>query len=252
MLVLSILLIPIQARAGQDIIYKDNDVTLEGYWAPKTCAAAGPSPLVLIVHQWNGITDHEKKHADLLAAECYNAFVIDMYGKGIRPADNENAGKQATKYKSDSALARRRIKAGMDFALTLGGIDPSKIAIMGYCFGGSMALELARSGVDIDAAISFHGALSTPAPATAPGQIKSSILVLHGAEDPLVPPAEVEAFKSEMRTANADWIFTEYAHAVHAFTQKAAGDDPSKGFAYNDMAYKRSWQATLDFLKEKL
>ncbi len=244
------ILAPFSAQAGEPKIYKDGDVELEGYWSPSTCENSATAPLVLVVHQWKGITDHEKTRAGILAAECYNAFVVDMYGKGIRPTSNDDAGKEATKYKSDSALARKRIAAGLDFAKTLPNVDTSKIAAMGFCFGGTMSLELARSGADVDGVVSFHGGLSTPAPVKEPGVIKASIQVHHGADDPMVPPEEVRGFIDEMNAADADWMATKYAHAVHAFTQKEAGNDPSKGAAYNQKADVRSWAATLDFLKE--
>ena len=188
----------------------------------------------------------------MLAAQCYNAFAVDMYGKGIRPGNYDEAGAQAGKYKSDPALARRRIKAALDYVRTRTDINPARIGVIGYCFGGSMALELARSGADINSVISFHGGLSTPAPATKPGSIKAAIQIHHGAADPHVPPDEVAAFKAEMTAADADWSMTQYPGAVHAFTQKSAGNDPSTGVAYNAEADRLSWAAALDFLRETL
>lgn len=239
------------AFAGETMIYKDGETELEGYWQPSACPVdkSAPRPTVLIVHQWMGLTDNEKMRADLLSKQCYNAFAVDMYGKGIRPANTDEAGRQATIYKSDPVLARKRITAALDFAKTLPGVDQNNIAVIGYCFGGTIALELARSGADVKGAVSFHGGLGTKAPAQT-GAIKSSIQVHHGADDPLVPPEEVKTFIDEMNAAKADWAMTHYAHAVHAFTQKEAGDDPSKGVAYNEKADKRSWASTLDFLKE--
>lgn len=245
--------VPFQsAHAGDAMIYKDGDVELEGYFQASSCSAARhfPAPTILVIHQWMGITDNEKMRVDMLSKNCFNAFAVDMYGKGIRPANTDEAGKLATMYKSDAALGRKRITAALDFVKTLPNVKADKIAVMGYCFGGTMALELVRSGADIKGAISFHGALATPMPVTAPGVIKASIQVHHGAADPLVPPAEVEAFTKEMNTANADWSLTQYAHAVHAFTQKEAGNDPSGGVAYNEKADRRSWDATLGFLRE--
>ena len=240
---------PLPAKAGEAVLYHDGNTELEGYWAKAQCGA-GNAPTVLVIHQWKGITDNEKMRADMLAKQCYNAFAIDMYGKGIRPTNNEDAGKQATIYKSDSALARQRINAALDFAKKQPGVDTSKIAAIGYCFGGTMALVLARSGADVKGVVSFHGGLGTPAPLTEPGIIKASVQVHHGAADPMVPPTEVKAFEDEMNKANADWALTSYAHAVHSFTQKEAGDDPSKGMAYNEKADIRSWTAANAFLKE--
>ncbi len=144
---------------------------------------------------------------------------------------------------------RARAKAALDTLLKQPLVDAKRVAAMGYCFGGTMALELARTGANIKGAISFHGALATKAPAKE-GTIQASVQVHHGADDPYVPPAEVETFVKEMNTAKADWVMTSYAHAVHAFTEKEAGNDPSKGAAYNEKADKRSWQSALDFLKE--
>ncbi len=245
------LFMSLPAFAGETMTYTDNGVTLEGYFA-KAEGVPENAPLVLVVHQWRGLGGNEKMRADMLAKAGYNAFAIDMYGKGIRPATDQEAGAEATKYKNDSVLARKRLMAALDYAKTLPGVNPAHVAIIGYCFGGTMALELARSGADIDAAISFHGGLSTKAPATEEGVIKAAIQVHHGADDPFVPPAEVQAFTQEMNKAGADWMLSMYSGAVHAFTQKEAGNDPSKGAAYNEKADSRSWAAALDFLRTAL
>ncbi len=241
---------PWPALAGDLVSYRDGETELEGYWVPSSCKSDLPAPVVLVIHQWRGLTDNEKQRAEMLAGKCYNAFAVDMYGKGIRPDNNDDAGKEAGIYKNDPALARRRIAAALDFAKKQARVDTSKIAALGYCFGGTMALELARSGADIDGAVSFHGGLSTKAPLTGGGIIKASVQVHHGADDPFVPPAEVAEFTAEMNKANADWSLTQYAHAVHSFTQKESGNDPSTGAAYNEKADIRSWAATLAFLEE--
>ncbi|MCA9458695.1 MAG: dienelactone hydrolase family protein, partial [Nitrospira sp.] len=231
----------VPAFAGNDVVYNDGETKLQGYWSNSLCSEKPEvsPPLVLIVHQWKGLGAYETLRADMLASECYNVFAIDMYGQGIRPKSTEEAGQQASMYKNDPDLARKRLKAALDFALTQDQVNPDKVAIIGYCFGGTMALELARSGAPIRAAISFHGGLATKAPAQAE-TIKASIQIHHGADDPHVPPQEVQAFMEEMNSANADWSITTYAHAVHSFTEKAAGDDPSKGVAYNEQADHRS------------
>jgi dienelactone hydrolase len=248
LLAAAFILTPFAALAGETVEYKDGDTVLEGYWAP--AKDEKNAPVVLVIHQWHGLGAYEKGRADMLADMGYNALAVDMYGKGIRPVSNEDSGKEATKYKSDSALARKRITAALDYAKSRPGVDASRIAAMGYCFGGTMALELARSGADIDGAISFHGALATPTPVKEPGIIKAAVQVHHGAADPMVPPEEVRGFLDEMNAADADWMVTKYAHAVHSFTEKEAGNDPSKGVAYNEKADKRSWSATEDFLEE--
>ncbi len=244
-------IIPTAAYAGQVVEYTHDETVLEGYWSESTCDDPLMAPLILIVHQWKGLGEYEKSRADMLAEECYNAFSIDMYGKGVRPANREEAAAESSKYKGDSTLARARLKAAYDYALRRYTEKP-KAAIMGYCFGGTMALEMARAGVDIDGAVSFHGGLSTQKPATTPGVITASVQVHHGADDPYVKKEEVDAFIDEMNVAEADWHFIAYADAVHAFTEEAAGNDPSKGVAYNEKADKRSWASTLLFFDELL
>lgn len=241
------------AFAGETVAYQDGDTVLEGYWAPANCNDHGmPAPTVIVIHQWMGLTDYEKMRADMLAAQCYNAFAADMYGKGVRPVNKDEAGNQASLYKKDPALARKRINAALNYVRSRSGADAGRIAAIGYCFGGTMALELARSGADIAGAVSFHGGLSTPARVTKPGIIRAAVQIHHGAADPFVPQEEVTGFMKEMDEAGADWTLTQYADAVHAFTQKNAGNDSSTGAAYNEKADRRSWTAMIDFLGETL
>jgi len=238
-------LIATPAMAGEPFLYKDGNVQLEGYFARTEKAGA---PVVLIVHQWKGLGAYEKRRADMLAAEGYNAFAIDMYGQGIRPQTPEEAGKQAGIYKNDPALARQRVHAAIAQIQSMSSVGP-EIAIIGYCFGGTMALEAARAGEPLAAAISFHGGLGTKAPA-AENAIKAPLLVHHGADDPHVPPAEVVAFEQEMTAAHARLTFYAYPGAVHSFTEKEAGNDPTKGAAYNEDADVLSWQRSLSFLEK--
>jgi dienelactone hydrolase len=228
--------------------YKHGDVTLEGYLAYDDATAA-KRPGVIVVHEWYGVNDHAKKRADKLASLGYVAFAIDMYGKGVRPQNNEEAGKQAAIYKSDRKLMRSRAQAGMGFLRTHSLVDPTKLTAIGFCFGGTTVLELARSGAELDGVVSFHGGLDTPNPADAEN-IKCKILVLHGGDDPFVPKEHVEAFEEEMRQAGVDWQLIAYGGAVHSFTNPAAGSDNSKGAAYNQKADQRSWQAMQDFFNE--
>jgi len=246
---------PLQAHAasGHDVSYRDGETELQGYWVDARNLPERdhkPAPVVLIVHQWMGLTDYEKARAEQLADLGYNAFAVDMYGKGVRPANTDEAGKTAGIYKNDPGLARRRMAVALAFARAQTGVDPGKVAVIGYCFGGAMALELARSGADIRGAVTFHGDLSTKEPVSKSGIIRARIAVHHGADDPHVTQEAVDNFIKEMKAANADWTLTEYAHAVHAFTQKNAGNDPSKGAAYNAEADKHSWEALVAFLKE--
>lgn len=219
--------------------YQSGDQLCEG-WHAFDDSVTGPQPSVLIVHQWTGLTDYEKMRARMLAELGYNVFALDIYGKGIRPQPPE-AGAMAGKFKGDRSLFRERLKAGLEVLRKLPQTDPKKIAAIGYCFGGTGVLELARSGADISGVVSFHGGLGTPTPDDAKN-ITCQILVLHGADDPFVPPSEVDEFDIEMARAGLEYGFVAYPGAVHAFTQKMAGDDPSKGAAYHAEADEKSWE----------
>ena len=231
---------------SKPIEYKEGSTTLEGLWVHDD-AAQGKRPSVLVVHQWKGLGDYEKKRAEMLAKLGYNVFAVDIYGKGIRPSNPKDAAAEAGKYKSDRALLRARVNAGLEQLKKLGPTDPKRIAAIGYCFGGTTALELARSGADIAGVVSFHGGLG----AAPPGKpLKAKVLALHGADDPFVPPDEVKAFEDEMRKASVDWQLVAYGNSVHSFTDWGAGNDNSKGAAYNEKADKRSWEAMKQFFGE--
>jgi dienelactone hydrolase len=237
-----------QDVSTQLVEYKLGDVVLEGFLAwPKD--AKGKLPGVLICHQWMGMGDYEKRRAEETAKLGYVAFALDIYGKGIRPMDAGEAAKTATGYKSDRALLRARALAGLEVLRKQDKVDAGRLAAQGYCFGGTTALEVARSGADVRGVVSFHGDLSSPTPADA-RQIKGKVLALHGADDPFVPPAQVLAFEDEMRKAGVDWQLVAYGGAVHSFTLKHAGNDNSKGSAYHEKADLRSWEAYKDFLVE--
>lgn len=232
----------------QEVEYRDGETALQGYLAWDD-AVTGPRPGVLVAHAWMGLGDYERRRARELAARGYAAFALDMYGKDLRPQNAEEAAKWSGAYKADRNLMRQRARAGMDELARQEICGGQPLAAIGYCFGGTVALELARSGAPLAGVVSFHGGLATPTPEDA-RQIMARILVLHGADDPYVPPAEVQAFQDEMRAAGVDWQFVAYGGAVHAFTDSAAGSDTSKGAAYNAAADRRSWQAMQAFLQE--
>ncbi|MBS0285841.1 MAG: dienelactone hydrolase family protein [Proteobacteria bacterium] len=235
------------ALKSQTVEYSADGAPMEGYIAYDD-AATSKQPGILIVPDWMGVSQFAKDKADLLAKEGYVAFVVDVYGKGVRPKDNNEAGKLATHYKSDRPLFRTRMKAALDEFTHHKEVNPQKIMVMGYCFGGTGALELARSGANVVGTATFHGGLSSPTPQDAKN-IKGPVLVMHGADDPNVPPKEVAAFKEEMKNAKVKLTFIAYPGAVHAFTNPAAGNDNSKGAAYNKEADQKSWQAFEKFLK---
>jgi dienelactone hydrolase len=237
-----------QAEVRTEIIeYKQGDTTLEGYLAYDT-AFQGKRPGVLVVHQWLGITDYEKRRAGMLAKLGYVAFCADIYGQGIRPKDTTQAGAEATKYKSDRALLRQRVKAGLDVLEKNELVDTKRVAAIGYCFGGTTVIELARSGADIVGVVSFHGGLDSPTPADGKN-IKCKVLACHGADDPFVPAKDLAAFEDEMRAANVDWQLIKYGGAVHSFTQPDPGF-VNPGAKYNEKADKRSWEDMKVFFAE--
>jgi dienelactone hydrolase len=228
--------------------YKDGKTALEGYIAYDD-SVKSPRPAVMIVHQWMGLTDYEKMRADQLAEKGYVAFAVDIYGKGVHANTQEEAGKLSTMYKDNRKLYRQRTTAAFDFIKKNKMVDAKHIVVMGYCFGGTGALELGRTGAAVAGVATFHGALSNPTPADAKN-FKGPVIVMHGAIDPYVKADEVNAFLKEMNDAKVDFQFIEYSGAVHAFTQKNSGNDPSKGIAYNEAADKRSLIAFMNFLNE--
>jgi dienelactone hydrolase len=228
--------------------YKQGDTLLSGYLAYDD-AAKGNRPGVLVVHEWYGLNDYAKKRAEQLAALGYVAFAADIYGKGVLAKDAKEAGAMAGKYKEDRALLRARVSAALETLRRAPNVDTSKVAAIGYCFGGTTVLELARSGADVAGVVSFHGALGTPLPAEQ-GKLKAKILALHGADDPFVPDDEVGAFAKEMRQAKADWELVAYGNSVHGFTNPGNGNDNSKGAAYNAEADRKSWARMKDFFDD--
>jgi dienelactone hydrolase len=196
-----------------------------------------------------GPNPYVRKRAEQLARLGYVAFAIDMYGKGVRPKDTNEAAALARIYRADRQLMRARVNAGLEVLKMHRLTDVRRIAAIGYCFGGGTALELARGGAEVAGVVSFHGNLDTPNPADA-RNIKGKVLVLHGADDPFVSPQQVSAFQEEMRQAKVDWQMIIYGGAVHSFTNPEAGSDPAKGAAYNEKADRRSWEAMKLFFSE--
>lgn len=229
------------------IDYQDGDTQLEGYLAYDETGT--PKPAVLIAHDWSGRREFACKAAERIAAMGYIGFALDMYGKGIFGADGDTNGNAAlmNPLANDRALLRQRISAALSAVQKLPQVDTTKIAAMGYCFGGMCVLELARSGADIKGVISIHGIF-------APGnvankKISTKILCLHGHDDPMVPPEQVLAFETEMSEAEVDWQVHVYGGTMHAFTNPIA-NNPAFGTVYKELAAKRAYQSVANFLDE--
>ncbi|HTD67301.1 MAG TPA: dienelactone hydrolase family protein, partial [Candidatus Limnocylindria bacterium] len=234
----------------QKVEYKDGDTVCEGLLVYDDMFQGKRSGM-LIAHQWKGLTDYEKMRGEMLAMRGHVVLCADIYGKGVRADNPKDAAALAGKYKSDRPLLRSRINAALNTLRANERVNAKQIAAIGYCFGGTTVLELARSGADVSGVVSFHGGLNTPTPADAK-KVKAKVLALHGADDPFVPAEEVQAFEKEMRDAKVDWQLVAYGGAVHSFTDKNAGNDNSKGSAYNAQADVRSWREMKMFLDEVL
>ena len=230
--------------------YAEGNTTLEG-WLAKPKFLGGKNPGVLVIHDWTGVQAYSKGRAEQLAKLGYVAMVADIYGKGVRPADPKASAAEAGKYKTDRALFRQRLLAGLAELKKQPNVDPDRIVAVGYCFGGTGVLELARAGAEVKGVVSFHGGLDSPTPADGKN-IKAKVLILHGADDPYVPAEGIAALTAELNGAKVDWQMVSYSGAVHSFTNPGAGNDASKGNAYNESADKRSWQAMRAFFDEIL
>ncbi|HVT87854.1 MAG TPA: dienelactone hydrolase family protein [Tepidisphaeraceae bacterium] len=229
------------------IEYKQGDTTLEGYLAYDDSTIA-KRPAVIVIHEWWGNNSYSHKRAEMLAQLGYVGFAIDMYGKGMQTDDAAKAGEWSGAIKKDPKTAFARIQAGMDQLKAQPMVDMTHVAAIGYCFGGSCVLNMARTNMPILGVVSFHGDLS---PLDTPSQnIKPKILVCNGADDSFVPAAAVQSFEDEMRKAGADWQFINYSSAHHAFTNPDADSHKIPNISYNKAADERSWRAMKDFLTE--
>ncbi len=218
----------------------------EGYLAWDD-AARGARPAVLVVHEWWGLNDYAKVRARQLAAMGYVAFAADMYGGGKTTSDPKEAGAWAGQVRGTPKL-RERVTAAFEAMKKQPGVDAARTAAIGFCFGGTAVLELAYGGADVDGVVSFHGGLTPPGKGDR--NIRASILALHGAEDPHVPPDAVKAWEQGLDAAGADWQLIAYAGAVHTFTNPAAGRDAASGSAYQEKAARRSWAHMQTFFTE--
>jgi dienelactone hydrolase len=209
-------------------------------------------PGVLVVPEFWGLNDYARTRAKMLARLGYVALAVDIYGDGKVTTDPKQAGTWATALEaSDRAELRQRVAAALARLKSDPRVDPRRTAAIGYCFGGTTVLELARSGADLRSVVSFHGHLATAAPAQ-PGGVRARILVCAGADDPFVPLDQIEAFEHEMAAAAAHWEVNVYSDAKHSFTNPGAGQFRVPGLAYNRQADVSSWDAMQVFFKETL
>src|SRR3989344_8951325 len=245
-------LTPAQAAIkGEEVAYKVGDTVHKGYLAHDD-AITGKRPGVLVVHEWWGHNEHARNSARKLAQAGYMALALDMYGDGKQADHPDSAGKFSGEVRKNLPLMKSRFEAGMNLLRRQPQVDGKRLAAIGYCFGGSVVLEMARAGEDLRGGASFHGGLGTEHPAQ-PGGTKARGLVMNGAEDPFVPPEQIAAFKKEMEGAKANYKFVSYPGAKHSFTNPDADIHGAKfnlPLNYNAIADKESWLELQSFLKQ--
>jgi dienelactone hydrolase len=232
----------------ETIEYTQGDAKLKGFLAYDD--SAGPKrPGILVVPEWWGLNDYAKSRARQLAKLGYVAFAADMYGDGKTTTDPKIAPTLAGPVMQDRALMRSRVNAALDQLKGRAEVDPAKIAAIGYCFGGTSVLELARSGAPVLGVVCFHGGLTTPNADDAK-KIKGRVLVLTGANDAFIPPDQRDAFAKEMADAKVNWEMDVYCDAVHAFTNPDAGQFGMPNVQYNKQADERSFARMIGFFNE--
>lgn len=228
-------------------IYHHGEQELHGFLAYDD-KDDNPRPAVIVAHDWSGRNEFACAKAKLLSQMGYLGFALDMYGHGRVGTTTDEKKALMNPFMSDRLLLSDRLRAAYDAVIGMSEVDSTRVAIIGFCFGGLCALDLARSGVEIKAAVSFHGLLNKPEEMKA-STIAAKILVLHGYDDPMVSPAQVNEFCHEMTEAKADWQMHMYGHVQHAFTNPEAHDHHA-GLIYNELAAKRSWQSMTELLQE--
>ncbi len=256
-LVLSIVLAFVGLAAAQAAIkegpveYQAGDTVLKGYLVYDD-ATKERRPGVLVVHEWWGHDQHARNSARKLAEAGYVALALDMYGGGKQADHPDSAGKFSGEVRKNLPLMKSRFEAGMQLLRKQPQVDGKRLAAIGYCFGGSVVLEMARAGEDLRGVASFHGGLATEHPAQ-PGGTKARVLVMNGADDPFVPPEQIAAFKKEMEGAKMNYKFVNYPGAKHSFTNPDADAHGAKfnlPLNYNAIADKESWLELQSFLKQ--
>ena len=239
------------AIQNQNISYTCGDTQHSGYlaWDDDT---PEPRPGIVVIHEWWGLNDYIRSRADKLAAQGYSALAIDMYGDGMTAATPDEAGAAMNAVLGDMETGFARLRAGYQALLDQPGVDSARTAAIGYCFGGAMALHMARSGLPLSAVVSFHGALGS-FHRPQPGAVKARLLVCHGGEDAMVSKDEVEAFREEMDAAEADYRIIVHPGAMHGFTSPEADENGRKyniPVGYNAAADHDSWSAMMALFSE--
>lgn len=217
-------------------------------------AAAARRPGLVMVPNWMGVTDEAVERAKAIAGDDYVVLVADVYGAGLRPRNAQEAGAAARGSFADGGIRlRARVNEAVRVLKAQAGaapLDPSRIGALGFCFGGTTALELARSGADVAGVVSFHGGLDTYLPA-AGNRVRAPVLVLNGAADASVTDAQVAAFGKEMDAAGADWQFVDFGGAVHCFAEPGAGNDPGSNCRHDERAARRAYRMMDAFFRER-
>lgn len=239
------------ALVDQEVEYRSGDTVMKGYLAYDD-ATKGPRPGILVVHEWWGHNDYARSRARQLAALGYTALALDMYGEGRQATHPEDAGKFSSALKQDLPLAEARFKAALHLLRDQPTVNSEQIGAVGYCFGGSIVLEMARRGLDLDAVASFHGSLTTDNPPEK-GAIKGRLFVANGAADPMVKPEHIKVFRAQMDGVGADYRLVNYTGAKHAFTNPDAdkyGKEFGLPLAYDAVADKASWEEMQQLFRE--
>ena len=235
----------------QDIDYRSEAVNLRGYLAFDE-KAAGRRPGVLVFHEGLGLGDFAMARARMLAELGYVALAADMFGERQQARNLQEVAKLVADLRNQPETLRARGRAALATLATLPQVDADRLAAIGFCFGGSVVLEIAREGADLKAAVSFHGVLTTRTPA-ASGKVKASVLVCTGADDPLAPSEQVKAFEDEMRAAQVqDWQVISYGNTLHGFTNPAADGSMMRTALYSARADRRSWASMRGLFDEVL
>ncbi len=241
---------PVQAQiVSKTLPYTADGTEMVGYLTYDD-RLTGPRPGVLVFHEWWGLNSFARHQADALAAKGYVVLAADMYGNGISTHDPAEAGSLAGAVKN-KALFRSRAEGALEALMRQRGVDPSRIAAVGYCFGGTTVLELAYSGAPVRGVVSVHGGLTAPQPEDL-SNIQSAVLVLHGAADPFTKPEEIQAFQQGMEASGADWQMVIFGGAQHGFSNPESSRLGMEGVAYDARTAERAWQAMGDFLARVL